>query len=163
MESHNFEDVKFVVQACVNSKRNGIPLEKLDAEFAHFYGSSIPYANFGFSNLKSYLYSLPDIYIEGKNVIFCSEKSRHITKLVHSAKYEHSQNKNLFGNSVLSEAEFSKLVRLLGKIIQFNISVTFRNKFYRYSTTIKQWVMISFSTWQPIILDVIYHQMVLQK
>lgn len=149
MESHNFDDVKVVVQACVNSRRSGIPLQKLDAEFTYFYGSPIPYAYFGFSNLKSYLYSLPDIYIEGENVIFCSEKSRHITKLVHSEKFdcvsshcpkiESSKSEN-----VVSPEEFSKLVRLLVKFIHGNTGIAFRKIFSHYFTIIKQWVTIFF-------------------
>lgn len=114
MECHNFEDVKFVVQACVNSKKDGIPLEKLDTEFLHFYGAPIPYRYFGFSSLKSYLHSLPDIYMEGENVILCSAKSRHITKLVQSEKFDGflPNSQDVLCESVLSAEDFSKLVRL---------------------------------------------------
>lgn len=119
MEYHNFEDVKFVVQACINSKRKGIPLQKLDEEFAHFYGTSIPYAYFGFPNLKSYLVTLPDVYMEGESAIFYSGKSSHITKLVNSVKYDCvslKQDTSLFydtnnnNTSKVSVEEFSKFV-----------------------------------------------------
>lgn len=119
--AEQYKDVLLVLQACVNSKKNGIALDSVNEEFKSFYGSDIPFAQFGYPTLKSYLSSLPNIYVvkdeksEKQKVIFASDRSQHITQLVNSNKrdrccFNRSWASSDSSNVSINNEEFYKLV-----------------------------------------------------
>lgn len=69
---------------------NGLPLEKVDSEFINYCGYAIPFKKFGADSLRSWVITLPDIYLVTENqkeVLFQqSSKSTHIKQLISKQK-----------------------------------------------------------------------------
>lgn len=68
----------------------GLPLEKVETEFITYIGYAIPFKKFGADSLRSWLITLPDIYLVTENqreVLFQqSSKSTHIKQLISHQK-----------------------------------------------------------------------------
>ncbi|CAH1153764.1 unnamed protein product [Phaedon cochleariae] len=89
-ESEEMKIAKILI-SIINVSGNGLPLDKLDSEFINYCGFPIPYKKFGAESLKSWVLTLPDIYLvkDCRNndiLIQQSMKSTHIKDLIMKQK-----------------------------------------------------------------------------
>lgn len=69
----------------------GLKLKNLEQEFKNYCGFPLPYKQFGNNNLRSWLLTLPDIYLvndenDEETLFQHSEKSYHIRQLIYKQK-----------------------------------------------------------------------------
>ncbi|KAJ8970008.1 hypothetical protein NQ314_001437 [Rhamnusium bicolor] len=74
---------------------DGLPLENLNDEFQTYCGFAIPYKKFGAESLRSWILTLPDIYLvldnQNKEVLIQqSQKSTHIKQLILKQKSKYT-------------------------------------------------------------------------
>ncbi|KAL3290276.1 hypothetical protein HHI36_023624 [Cryptolaemus montrouzieri] len=99
MYSTNEEkEIASIIVSCITSYgQNGIPLNEIQEEFEFLCGYPIPYKKFGCESVKSFLITLPHIYIlkdEFNNdiVIEQSPKSTHIKNMIKKQKPRTKEN-----------------------------------------------------------------------
>lgn len=71
---------------CLQGK-DGLPLRDVQEEFRVYVGHPIPYEKFGFSTLRDFVATLPDVYIvkdslDNEVLIEQSKKSAHLKELI---------------------------------------------------------------------------------
>ncbi|XP_056646910.1 uncharacterized protein LOC130451726 [Diorhabda sublineata] len=71
--------------------QRGLKLKHLEREFLMYCGYPLPYKKFGVESLRSWILTLPDIYLvedeDGEEILFQhSEKSNHIKQLINKQK-----------------------------------------------------------------------------
>lgn len=76
---------------CLYSNRGGMPLKKVEYEFYNTCGFHIPYKSYGADSLRSWILTLPDIYLidddYGNEVLIQqSKKSSHIKGMIMKQK-----------------------------------------------------------------------------
>ncbi|KAJ8923797.1 hypothetical protein NQ315_010379 [Exocentrus adspersus] len=85
--SEEKEITKILISIICLYGKDGLPLEKVSEEFQSYCGFTIPYEKFGAENLRSWILTLPDIYLllDSQNnevLIQQSQKSTHIKELI---------------------------------------------------------------------------------
>lgn len=88
---------KILISIIMVYGESGLPLDKVQQEFIKNCGYRIPYKKFGADTLKSWLITLPDIYLVMDNhrevLIQQSSKSFHIKQLISKQKSKTISNR----------------------------------------------------------------------
>lgn len=86
------KEITSIIASCILSYgEDGIPLSEIQEEFEALCGYPIPYREFGYDNLSTFLITLPNIYIikdrfRNDIVIEHSPKLNHIKQLITNQK-----------------------------------------------------------------------------
>ncbi|XP_030756107.1 uncharacterized protein LOC115882281 [Sitophilus oryzae] len=80
---------------------DGLPMDRVEAEFQNYCGFPIPWRNFGAKSLRAWITTLPHIYIvtdryNNEILIEHSPKSMHIKDLILKQKQAHYKPQNCF-------------------------------------------------------------------
>ncbi|KAJ8968512.1 hypothetical protein NQ317_016160 [Molorchus minor] len=81
------EITKILISIACLYGNDGLPLQKVNEEFRNYCGYDIPYQRFGAGSLRSWILTLPDIYLvhdyqNNEVLIQQSKKSTHIKELI---------------------------------------------------------------------------------
>lgn len=105
-------EITITLIAIICSYGNGLPLEYADDEFTRFNGYHIPYKEYGYPNLRSYINTLPEIYIINKNgkevLIQNSQKSAHIQELIEKQKPNHKIKRKIITEIEQNNEEYKR-------------------------------------------------------
>jgi len=99
MASYPLDDIKKVLRALIISCPHGLTVEQLDRDFSEMEGTKIPFYDYGFNSLESFLQSIPDTLLvngRGRNAPVygvSSDKTKHIEELVSKQKNIKSSRK----------------------------------------------------------------------
>ncbi|XP_070523278.1 uncharacterized protein [Cardiocondyla obscurior] len=129
-ERINLEEVKLILLSLLVSKRDPMTIHLLEKDYYDIEKKCIPYREFGYSNLLSFLESMPDHFIvknENNNyyVQGITQKSKHVSSLV--ARQKTTNNKRFSSprlfktpvNHFRSKSQFKISSELLYDLIQF--------------------------------------------
>lgn len=114
-----FEEVILLLQICLSGNGTlGIPLNEINEHFENLFGYQIPYVEYGSSNLRSFLESLPQFYIieddDGTvRVIYHNPKEQGNKSCLMGKheEFESKANDDWLVTKTVDEEEFAKLVR----------------------------------------------------
>ncbi|XP_066259945.1 uncharacterized protein [Euwallacea similis] len=100
---------KIIISIICLYGNDGLPLDEVEDEFLEYCGFSIPWKRFGAESLKSWLITLPYIYLVRNHVrkevlIEYSPKSGHIKELVVKQKRSHHRQNKFDGLKRKSDA-----------------------------------------------------------
>lgn len=109
ISSDEHQIAKILISIICLYGNDGLPLVDVEKEFLNYCGCTIPWKQFGAHNLKSWLITLPHIYIvknhfEQEVLIEQSPKSMHIKDLVVKQKHAHYRHKPVRSNSMKRKA-----------------------------------------------------------
>lgn len=103
------DKMKKIIRSLVNTSKAGLTSDQLNVDYRELEGKDIPFHEFGYTNLNTFLKSIPDtvkIIQSGNKLLInriVSEESKHITKLVDEqnsskrrGRKNRSQNRNGF-------------------------------------------------------------------